>query len=193
MLRKDGLLLHPDRKEKIKKEVLIIIKSIHSDKFKCSGEFLYSPGEFVQSPPSNSQTFSQYPIHKNKIKVAPQPSPHTTIPSHPNSFTQFIYIPYISIMYYVFFHWVISGYYFVNVQSLFLLITVFHLISIQYLQQSTPQQSPTLSQCLFTHPSFIWLHTSLKLCRIQNTSQTLHIHPSDPAPEGGPGCERPSI
>ena len=47
MLRKDGLLLHPDRKEKIKKEVLIILKSIHSDKFKCSGEFLYSPGEFV--------------------------------------------------------------------------------------------------------------------------------------------------
>ena len=167
ILKRKGFLLHYDRLEKIRKEVVIILKSLHQDKFECSGEFVYSPGEFVQSPSSNSHTFSQYPIHKNKIKVPPQPFPHTTIPSHPNSSTQFIYIPYISIMYYVFSIGEYLVIIFVTVQFLFFVFMIFPLISIQYFQQSALQQSPMLSQCLFTHPPFILLHTSLKLCRIQ--------------------------
>ena len=47
--------------------------------------------------------------------------------------------------------------------SCFLLFKIFPLKSIQYFQQS----GPTLSSRLFTHPPFILLHTSLKLCRIQ--------------------------
>ena len=47
MIREDGFLLHPDRKENIKKELIVIFKSEHCDKIKCSGEFVYSPGEFV--------------------------------------------------------------------------------------------------------------------------------------------------
>ena len=47
MIREDGFMLHPDRKENIKKELIVICKSEHCDKIKCSGEFVYSPGEFV--------------------------------------------------------------------------------------------------------------------------------------------------